>query len=93
MKKIGIDVRMIEHSGIGVRILNLVQHFAKEKREGLDIYLFGNSEILGKYGLDKEFKIIEYNAGIYSIREFFGHSKMSDMDLLDIPHFNVPLRF
>ena len=93
MKKIGIDVRMIEHSGIGVRILNLVQHLAKEKREGLDIYLFGNSEILGKYGLDKEFKIIEYNAGIYSLREFFGHSKMSDMDLLDIPHFNVPLRF
>ena len=25
MKKIGIDTRMIEHSGIGVRILNLVQ--------------------------------------------------------------------
>lgn len=93
MKKIGIDVRMIEHSGIGVRILNLVQHLAKENRDGLDIYLFGNSKILGKYGLDKEFKIIEYNAGIYSLREFFGHSKMSEMDLLDIPHFNVPLRF
>jgi hypothetical protein len=25
MKKIGIDTRMIEHSGIGVRILNLLQ--------------------------------------------------------------------
>lgn len=93
MKKIGIDVRMIEHSGIGVRILNLVQHLAKEKRDDLDIYLFGNAEILGKYGLDKEFKIIEYKAGVYSLREFFGHSKMAEMDILDIPHFNVPLRF
>lgn len=93
MKKIGIDVRMIEHSGIGVRILNLIQHIAKEKRDGLEIYLFGNSQILGKYGLDKEYNIIEYNVGIYSIREFWGHSKMAEMDILDIPHFNIPIRY
>lgn len=92
-KKIGIDARMIEHSGIGVRILNLLQHLAKEKRDGLDIYLFGNKEILGKYGLDSKFPIIEYNTKVYSIREFWGHSKMAEMDLIDIPHFNVPLRY
>ena len=70
MKKIGIDVRMIEHSGIGVRILNLVQHFAKEKREGLDIYLFGNSEILGKYGLDKEFKSLNITRAFTASENF-----------------------
>ncbi len=93
IKKIGIDVRMIDHSGIGVRILNLVEHLAKEKPDDLDIYLFGNREVLGKYGLDSTFPIIEYNTKVYSLREFLGHSKMSEMDILDIPHFNVPLRY
>lgn len=93
MKKIGIDTRMIEHSGIGVRILNLVQSLANEKREDLDIYLFGNKEILNKYKLDQSFPIIEYNVKVYSIREFWGHSKMKEMDILDIPHFNIPIRY
>lgn len=93
MKKIGIDTRMIEHSGIGVRILNLVQSLANEKREDVDIYLFGNKEILNKYKLDQSFPIIEYNVKVYSIREFWGHSKMKEMDILDIPHFNIPIRY
>ena len=93
MKKIGIDTRMIEHSGIGVRILNLLQSLAKEKRDDLEIYLFGNKAILSKYELDKPFSIIEYNVKVYSLREFWGHSKMKEMDILDIPHFNIPIRY
>lgn len=84
---------MIEHSGIGVRILNLLQHLAREKRNDVEIYLFGNSETLDKYGLGKDFKIVPYDAKVYSLKEFFGHSKMAEMDLLDIPHFNVPLLY
>ena len=61
MKKIGIDTRMIEHSGIGVRILNLLQSLAKEKRDDLEIYLFGNKAILSKYELDKPFSILYSN--------------------------------
>lgn len=93
IKKIGIDVRMIEHSGIGVRILNLVQYLAKENLSGLEIYLFGNREVLNKYGLEKSFSIIEYNTPVYSIKEFLGHPKMKEMDILDIPHFNIPIRY
>ena len=33
---------------------------AKEKKDGLDIYLFGSKEILGKYGLSSVFPVIEY---------------------------------
>jgi glycosyltransferase involved in cell wall biosynthesis len=84
---------MIEHSGIGVRILNLLQSLAKEKRDDLEIYLFGNKAILSKYELDKPFSIIEYNVKVYSLREFWGHSKMKEMDILDIPHFNIPIRY
>ena len=76
-----------------MRILNLVQSLANEKREDLDIYLFGNKEILNKYKLDQSFPIIEYNVKVYSIREFWGHSKMKEMDILDIPHFNIPIRY
>ena len=93
MKKIGIDVRMIEHSGIGVRILNLVEYLAKQNLSGFELYLFGEREILSKYGLDQKFRIIEYNTKVYSIKEFLGHPKMKEMDLLDIPHFNIPILY
>ncbi|HNI99932.1 MAG TPA: glycosyltransferase family 1 protein, partial [Leptospiraceae bacterium] len=38
-------------------------------------------------------EIIPYDAGIYSIRELFGHPMMKKMDLLDIPHFNIAVPY
>ena len=89
--KIGMDVRMIQHSGIGVRIQNILKsiRFSND----FEIFLFGDPQILSKYQLPKKSKIIPYNAKIYSIAEWFGHPSMKEMDYLDIPHFNVPLRF
>lgn len=90
--KIGYDARMLEHTGIGTRILNVLLHLHKHKKDH-EIILFGNKELIKKYSLDNYYPIIEYNVPIYKIKEFFGHPKMAEMDLLDIPHFNVPLRF
>lgn len=37
--------------------------------------------------------MIRYRSPIYSFSEFLGHPLMGKMDLLDIPHFNAPLRY
>ncbi|MCK6380229.1 MAG: glycosyltransferase family 4 protein [Leptospiraceae bacterium] len=89
-KKIGIDCRMIEHSGIGIRIDSLVNALL-ENNKMFKIYLFGDPKKLIKFSYQAE--IIDYQAKIYGIREFFGHVKMLDMDILDIPHFNIPIFF
>jgi len=92
MKKIGIDVRMIAHSGIGVRIQNLLKYLPKNSSE-FEFYLFGDKQILKEFPETSHFPIIQYNPEIYSIPEFLGHSEMKNMDLLDIPHFNFPFKF
>lgn len=87
--KIGFDARMIEHSGIGNRIQKLLE-FWKPPRFPHEFYIFGNSHVLSKYPLPKHAKIVEYNAPIYSLSEMLGHRRFLEMDLLEIPHFNVP---
>lgn len=84
-----MDVRMIAHSGIGVRIQNILKYW--KSMDHTEVYLFGNSKILNNHSLPDIQDIIEYNDPIYSIRELAGHPKMKDMDLIDIPHFNVSL--
>jgi glycosyltransferase involved in cell wall biosynthesis len=87
--KLGMDVRMIQHSGIGVRIQNILKYIRLS--DGFEIYLFGNPNTLAKFSIPRNSIIIPYDAKIYSISEMFGHPKMKEMDYLDIPHFNVPL--
>lgn len=89
-RKIGIDCRMIGHSGIGIRIDSLVSALL-ENNKIYEIYLFGDPKRLQKFS--GRATIIEHKAKIYGIRELLGHYKMSEMDILDIPHFNIPLLF
>ncbi|PKA17746.1 glycosyltransferase family 4 protein [Leptospira haakeii] len=95
--KIGFDARMIAHSGIGSRIKGLLNWLGDiASKKGIQIILLGNPDILKKNLSPKvlsSYEIIEYNAGIYSIKEWFGISEMKELDLLDIPHFNAPLKF
>jgi len=87
--KLGMDVRMIEHSGIGVRIRNILKFW--KDRNDIEIYLFGNPDTISAYPLPLYKEIIPYRVPIYSVREWLGHPRMREMDLLDIPHFNAPL--
>ncbi|MBM9498839.1 glycosyltransferase family 4 protein [Leptospira sp. 201903071] len=118
--KIGLDARMIAHSGIGMRIRGILKHIGPlAEKENFQIYLFGNRETIRKEGIscheftgfeeERErsklpafrgkkigpysYPVISYEVTIYSFREFFGHPLMQKMDLLDIPHFNAPLRY
>lgn len=90
--KVGIDARMIAHSGIGVRLYHLLLYLTKKSTKP-DIYLFGDPELLKKYTELSNYKIVPYYAKVYSISELLGHSEMKNMDLLDIPHFNYPIPY
>ncbi|EQA60565.1 glycosyltransferase family 4 protein [Leptospira alexanderi] len=117
---IGLDARMIAHSGIGMRIRGLLKYLGPiAVKENFRIYLFGDvTTILNEGILCYEFSgfekgrseaetsnnsskkekgfsypVIRYHSPIYSFSEFLGHPLMGRMDLLDIPHFNVPLRY
>ncbi len=90
--KIGYDARMIEHSGIGVRIQHILKLWPIPETEA-ELFVFGDKTLLSRHELPKHAIIIDYSAKIYSIREWLGHSKMREMDYLDIPHFNIPIFF
>ncbi len=89
-RKIGYDARMIEHSGIGVRIQHILKFWPINMIDA-ELFVFGDPEKLRNYDLPKHAKIIPYSAKIYSVKEWMGHPAMKNMDLLDIPHFNVPI--
>lgn len=91
-KKIGYDARMIENSGIGIRIQHILKFWPLKEKDA-KLYLFGDPNLLKKYEIPRDAEIIEYKTKIYSPKEFLGHPRMAEMDVLDIPHFNVPLRY
>ncbi len=90
--KVGIDARMIAHSGIGVRLYHLILYLTQKNMKP-EIYLFGDPELLKKYTELSTYKIVPYYAKIYSISELLGHPEMKNMDILDIPHFNFPIPY
>ncbi len=90
--KIGFDARMIEHSGIGVRIQHILEFWPFSSTD-IELHLFGDVQILKNYSLPHNCILHSYRAKVYSIRELFGHWKMIDLDILDVPHFNVALPF
>lgn len=90
--KIGYDARMIENSGIGIRIQHILK-FWPIPPEDAHLFIFGDPAVLKKYDIPKEARIIEYKTNIYSPKEFLGHPQMANMDILDIPHFNIPFPY
>lgn len=90
--KVGIDCRMISHSGIGIRLYHLLKEFTKIKDKP-QIFLFGDPKLIDKYSEISIFPVVPYYAKIYSIKEFFGIREMNEMSILDIPHFNFPIRY
>lgn len=90
--KIGYDARMVENSGIGIRIQHILKFWPISAKIA-DLFIFGDPSVLEKYELPKHASIIEYKTNIYSPKEFLGHPRMAEMDFLDIPHFNIPFPY
>lgn len=84
-KKVAIDARMIEMSGIGTYIQHLM---------GRGIYdiALGNQKLIHKY--DPTVKVIPFSEKIYSVGEQirfpYKTLKKEQIDLIHFPHYNVP---
>lgn len=93
MKKITIDCRMIEHSGLGRYLQNIVPRLITSEANKF-FYIIGPVEKLHKYlpKDDKNFKIINCNLPIFSVKSQLLINKYipRNTDLLWVPHFNVP---
>lgn len=84
-KKIAIDARMIECSGIGTYIQHLLGN-------GLYDVAIGNESLIRKY--DKDVSVIGFQSSIYGIKgQFFfpvWKLKKAGVKMIHFPHYNVP---
>lgn len=88
MVKITIDARMINHSGIGTYIKNLLPNLANK----YNLILLGSKEILSKYEWSKIVSIIDCKSKIYSVSEQIElWLKIPFCDIFISPHYNVPV--
>ena len=85
---ITLDARMINHSGIGTNIKNMIPNLV----ENYKLTLLGKSEILNSFPWSRETKIVEMRSSIYSIKEQIELPlKIPGCDLFVSPHYNIPL--
>ena len=79
---------MINHSGIGTNIKNMIPNLI----DNYNLTLLGNSEILDSFSWSKQTRIIDAKSPIYSIKEQIElPTKIPKCDLFVSPHYNIPL--
>jgi glycosyltransferase involved in cell wall biosynthesis len=91
-KKIVIDARMIDASGIGTYLNNLIPRFF-DKADQFEFCLLGERQKIGKKEwITDKIQIIDFPAPIYSIQEQIQFKKVipDDCDLFFAPHYNIP---
>ena len=66
-KNMVVDARMINSSGIGVYLKNILPEIVKK----YELVLLGDTKELSKLSWTKDVKIIHFTASIYSLKEQF----------------------
>jgi glycosyltransferase involved in cell wall biosynthesis len=86
-----IDARMLNNSGIGVYIKNYIKFILYTQKYNL--ILLGNRKEIQDYFVGEDrFKIIEFNAPIYSIKEQLQLPLIiPKCDIFWSPHYNIPV--
>ena len=94
MKNIAVDARMIQDSGIGTVIRNVLKRLIYQRRDW-HFYVMGNERNLQSYSWlqDKNVRRIDAKAPIYSVKEQFEIPRLipQDTDILWVPHYNIPV--
>ncbi|MCJ7554299.1 MAG: glycosyltransferase family 4 protein [Ignavibacteriaceae bacterium] len=85
---ITIDARMINHSGIGTYIKNMIPNLIGH----YNLALLGNFQILESFPWSEQVKVFSANYPIYSISEQINLPRQIPESRLFIsPHYNIPL--
>jgi len=88
--QIGLDIRMINYSGIGSTVRGLLDNLEKDQLEKL--VLFGEKNYQNSYPI--RFEKVPYP--IYTLTQHWGYSKILkafNLSFFHMPHFDVPLRY
>ena len=103
LTRIGIDCRLAgpQHAGIGRYTQNLVLELIKKEDKKVKWVLFFNDkkqskEVLGLYKKNKNVEIVIANIKHYSLEEQLKLGKIfkiANLDLLHVPHFNIPVNY
>lgn len=90
MKKIAIDCRMINNSGIGTYLREILPYLLETQNKFL---LIGNKEKLKEFLEYENIEILECNIKIFSLQELFLFpvKKINQCDLYYSPNFNIAL--
>ncbi|MBT8181238.1 MAG: glycosyltransferase family 4 protein [Eudoraea sp.] len=87
-RSLAIDVRMINSSGIGVYLKNILPHLVDK----FHLTLLGDKEVMKSFKWANELNIIPFNAKVYSLKEQILYPfVVPRTDLYWCPHFNAPL--
>lgn len=96
MQTITIDLRMIDSSGIGTYLRELVPRIISGLPEK-SFFLLGSPKQIQRYGWtsQRNISLIPFEAPIYSLKEQFGFLKKipRQTDLFWSPHYNIPIFF
>lgn len=88
--RVGVDVRMIDSSGIGTTIRETLNHFSPEQKERLTLY--GRPGWENQTGCDA--KTVPYK--IYGLRQHWSYARFLEKEpisLFHMPHYDVPLTY
>lgn len=88
--RIGMDIRMMRHTGIGTYIREIVSAYRDlDNVRGLDLALFGDSIYAKKF---PEFAHRPFRSRIYTVAEQVEYPwRLKDCVLWHSPHYNVPI--
>lgn len=90
---IAIDARMLEHSGIGTYLRNLLEHFAVIENEYVFEVICPRKEALGGLPSDR-FRFVAAKSPIYSLSEQWEIARLArHAKVLHSPHYNAPLLY
>lgn len=91
MKKLVVDVRMINNSGIGRYIACLMHEFRVHQDE-FDLFTLGRETDLTDFSWFKKKKHIELRSKVFSLKEQIELVvKVPRTDIFWTPHFNIPI--
>ena len=86
--RVALDLRLVNHSGIGTYLRGLLTGFAELEAPIEWTFIGPRCEVPSRLQV-REW--IEFGAPLYSLAEFRGYPSPDGVDLLHYPHYNLPL--
>ncbi len=86
------DARMLNHSGIGTQIEEVIPelYFSKD----INLHLIGDKKkIQNHFSFFPVNNIVEFNAPIYSLQEQLFYPKIPEHAFYHFPHYNAPIKY